>query len=356
MVSNPTEHLSSELLRTDGTRPDVQQLSLLEQRDGFTAPLGRSAQNPSSPTHLSHHRQSRVRSAAALPYQAARGDLFRELAEQDQAAATTANPDAPTPQLRRSRAFRSAAAFWEFQGRKKPKGPAERLRSAVGYNRYCEFESRLNHFRGLKGKSLSARYTSLLTYIGRELDDLSTDFRHTASWYDASNDPTRETRDRLARARADVAELPRLLEDMAELYLHLHGTKRYVACPPPPKSPEEQEALRLERAQRQRHERVEVSRKHLRELTAREKLTSDSIRRGVGWISLDNVLWVLDRDLTGYGRYYPEVKPLWPSVPSIEQLTMDYQIGKKAAAQVLAAYPAYANDASLSAGIEPARS
>jgi hypothetical protein len=347
----------------NGTCKNTTQLSLLNPTleelterhiDSVNCPLSRQSVPSEGISALQrrHGRALRTIGHAAPPHQASRGDLFRELAEQDQAGATRQNPNTPTPQLARCNIYRRWSHNWSFEGRKKPKGPVDRLRRTVGGNRYAEFDARLTKLPGVKGASLPVRYVSLLAYIAKEIEEIGTDFQYTDAWYSTGpNDPTQEARERLARARGDVGELAFLFQVMAALYSHLHYTKRYIACPPPPPSPQEEEALLAQAAQRERNARLEEARQNLRYLTFRSKYSDDSIRRGFGWITLENMICMLTDDLTGYGC--PKVQPLWPSVPSVEQLAMDYQIGKSAAARVLAAYAAHRTDSPIAQQTEP---
>ena len=268
---------------------------------------------------------------------APRGDLFRELAEQDQAAATRLDRDCTTLQLDRSRFYADLARRWVFTGRRLPKGPVHCLRKAAGYNRCAEFDSRLQKLPGVKGASLSARYGSLLALIASEMDDIAADFRYTDPMFaEPEHDPLREAREQLSKAHLDVAELQPLFLAMEALYCRLHYKKRYIANPPPPRTPEEAAALYAEIAQRERDARVELSRQVLRDMSVRKKPSGDPIRRAFGWISMEGMLMTFTDDLAGYGR----TKPLWVSIPSAEQLSVDYQISRAAAECVLRAYAA----------------
>ena len=305
-----------------------------------------------SPSPHSRRQTSNTIGNAAPPHQASRGDLFRELAEQDQAAATRLNPNAPTPQLDRYNIYRRWSHNWTFDGRRKPKGPVDRLRRTVGSNRYAEFDARLKKVPGVQGASLPVRYAWLLTQIAQDIEEISADFHYTDTWYRAApNDPTQKARERLARAQGDIAELPHLFQDVAALYSHLHYTKRYIACPPPPLSPQEHEAMLAQAAQRERNARLKEARQNLGYLTFRSKYSDDPIRRAFGWITLENMICMLTDDLTGYGC--PRVKPLWPSVPCVEQLATDYQISKSAAARVLATYAAHRTNSPIEKNTEP---
>jgi hypothetical protein len=179
----------------------------------------------------------------------------------------------------------------------------------------------------------------MLSRIAEDLDEVALDFRYTAENYNTGsrNNPTQEVRALLDRTRLDVAELPILFREMATLLINLKFTKRYAVCPPPPlpvPSPEEVRAYAEKAAMQARAERVQVSRKWLREMWHKEKHSDTDVRCRTRWIALEGIVTMLCDDVTGYAN----AKPLWPSVPSPEQLAKDYGLSAGEARRVLGAY------------------
>jgi hypothetical protein len=277
----------------------------------------------------------------APPAAAPRGDLFREQAEKERAAATIAKPDMHTPEEDRARFYDRLAdsASDVFRGKRKLKGPIECLRRNTTSNRRADFDGWLRRL-GLKGASMEVRYGSLLETINCEIDEIATDLRYTdADRYGTNGwcDPTKDVRSSLARARLDVAELPTLFRGMNMLMYYLKAAKRNAACPPPPPAPpseEERRQWREREAMEARATRVEESRKWLREMSEKEKHSDTDVRSRTRWISLDGIVMMVRDDLHGYGN----VTPLWSSVPSPDQLAKDYGISRQEAARVLASY------------------
>ena len=277
---------------------------------------------------------------SVLPGRAPRGDLFREIAEMDRAAATVAQPDMHTPEDDRARVYNRLAegAMDVIRGKKKLRGPINSLRRNATSNRRAEFDSWLRSL-GLKGASMEVRYESLLAFISGEIDEIALDFSYTSDKYRAGGirEPTKDGRVLLERARSDIAEIPRLFRGMASLLIDLKFTKRYAVCPPPPlpePSPEEVQAKVEGDAKHARAPRVEESRKWLREMCHKDKHSDADVRCRASWIGLDGILMMFRDDLTGYAN----AKSLWPSVPDAEQLSEDYGISRSAAMRVLAAY------------------
>lgn len=274
------------------------------------------------------------------PGRAPRGDLFREIAEMDRAAATAAHQDLHTPEDDRARVYNRLAerAMDVIRGKKKLKGPINSLRRNATSNRRAEFDSWLRSL-GLKGANMEARYESLLAFISGEIDEIALDFSYTSDKYRAGEirEPTKEGRALLERSRSDIAELPTLFRGMASLLIDLKFTKRYAVCPPPPlpePSPKTVQAIVEKDAMYARAPRVEESRKWLHEMCHKDKHSDTDVRCRASWVGLDGILMMLRDDLTGYAN----VKPLWPSVPDAVQLAKDYGISRSAATRVLAAY------------------
>jgi hypothetical protein len=274
----------------------------------------------------------------APPDAAPRGDLFREQAEKERAAATVSQPDMHTPEDDRALAYyrlANSAVFTDKKntGRRKLRGPVDCLRRNTTSNRRAEFDAWLRN-QGVKGASMEVRYASLLSRISDDIDDIALDFGYTADIHRTGtlSDPTKDVRAQLERVCMDIAELPTLFREMESLLTHLKYTKRFAVCPPSPLSPEEKRALSEKAAKAERAPRVEQSHTYLREL-AWEKRSDTDIRYGRRWISLESMVTMIEDDLTGYAN----VKPLWVAIPSVDQLAEDYHISRPDARRVLAA-------------------
>jgi hypothetical protein len=279
-------------------------------------------------------------------YRAPRGDLFREHAEKQWAAPD--NKQQTTEDMRREVYERLARSVGETSYRRKRKlcGPIEKLRRQIGSNRYYEFAHWLQKIRDLRGASVPVRYRSLLTAIGRAIDGIAIEYRYTfddfdtstRSWQTTARDLLNHTRDLLNRASHDVAHLQPLLSAMARLHSDLGNAKRRAVLPPPPPpippTAEEMREWRETQARSTRTPRVAESRKWLREFANPEKQEETDLRAGGGWISVSNAIEMLRDDLRGYG----DKKPLWTTIPSVDQLSEDYRIGKRDAGRVLTAY------------------
>jgi hypothetical protein len=226
-----------------------------------------------------------------------------------------------------------------FCGKKKLKGPIEQLRRAVGYNRCAEFHQWLQRLRGIQGASLAVRYRSLLSRIEHEINTIALDFRYLQDKGGPHGDPTLEARTQLERARTDTGALQGLLRLMVDLYYRLSSSRRFAAGlipESPPITQEQIDTYHAQAAQAARAARVCLSRGYLRELATPQKQSDTDIRRASRWISLEGMLYMLGDDLTGFRN----IKPLWASTPSIQQLALDYGIGKADAQRVLTAYHA----------------
>jgi len=294
------------------------------------------------------HATSTTPSPAPAPYRAPRGDLFRELAESHWAAPDNTQP---MPEDVRGDAYRSLASSVGasiYRRRKRLKGPIEKLRRAVGSNRYSEFTQWLKRIRSIHGASIPVRYYSLLSLIDHQIDEITIEFRYTyddfddTAYYSNTKNQINSARELIIKARLDVAELQPLLMEMATLYSCLRAAKRVASLPalpvPVAMVDEERRACRVREAQREtqaaRDARVAESRKWLRELAEREKLCDDDVRYGGGWLTLNCAVEMLCDDLRGYNSQ----KPLWVAIPTIDQLAEDYKMTKRDAGRVLAAY------------------
>jgi hypothetical protein len=280
------------------------------------------------------------------PHRAPRGDLFRELAEQSWAAP---NNTTPTTEDIRAEAYRRLAdsvGTSIYRRKKRLKGPIEKLRRAVGSNRFCEFAQWLQQIRSIKGASAPVRYYALLSLIERQIDGITIEFRYTyddfdeAAFYTHMKHDLISARELVNKARLDTAELEPLLKAMAALYSSLRAAKRFVALPPqaPVKmTDEERRALLAGEAQRKAQEarvaRVAESRQWLRDLAQLEKRSEYDVRCGGCWISMNSAVEMVHDDLRGYVG----CKPLWTATPTIDQLAADYRMTKRDAGRVLAA-------------------
>jgi hypothetical protein len=301
-------------------------------------------------SHQRHRKPLLIRQTPAAPpppHRAARGDMFREIAEAKWAA-----PDfvRETTEALREKVYRhmsSTVTRTSYRRRKKLCGPVQRLRRQVGSNRYCEFSQWLTQIRCVRGASVPVQYDSLLSMICGQIDEIAIEYRYTFDDFDNSSfyGPTRArdllkaASDLLSKAREDVAELQPLLAAMSGLYGDLGSAKRAAARPPPTVEEENAQRERLAHEVREhikaaRVARVGVSRKWLREYAEPVKHNEDDVRGAGGWISMEAAVEMVQSDLHGFANE----KPLWPTLPTVDQLAVDYRLSKKAAARVLAAY------------------
>lgn len=319
-----------------GKAQDGRQFPLLD--GGLEAP-------PSEQPEVRRQPQRRTKALETLrtpppPHRAPRGDLFREYAERQWASPEHTQP---TPEDVRRNVYRSLAESVGrsiYRRKKTIKGPIDKLRRAVGSNRYCEFAEWLNRIDAIKGASVTVRYCALLALIEKRIEEVAIEYRYTyddfdkVSFYTSVKQELDTARDRVRKARADTVELQPLLYEMANLYARLGCAKRMAANPPPRMSDEERRALLAGEAQKARNRRVAESRQWLRDLTEPDKHSDDDVRCGGRWICFASLAEVLGDDLRGcVGR-----KPLWPSQPTVAELAQDYRISQRDARRLLAAY------------------
>jgi len=163
-----------------------------------------------------------------MAHHMARGDLFRELFEQDCTAKLLADPNKRTWENDRSDLYWRLHWSNVFYGKKKLKGPIADLRRRVGRNRHAEFDQWLNRL-GIEGSNSVVRYNRLLAFIEKEAESVAISFWHLSNAAQMNVDRTAYAKRQLEKARSDVGELRTLFSEMAVL-IRLHRQARFQSA------------------------------------------------------------------------------------------------------------------------------